>query len=332
MGPVGNSSAVVVIDVRSGATLDWFYCIAPRRIASRWLVYVEFYLDRSYVDFNHVVLAYDLHSDPIGNRIGDARAERIPAAPTEVPQRVGLPLFPSRNVQERSYENLAQDRLSSVRVLVHAGFAFDGQRLAFIACQGEVFPTSWNTLAVIDVSTGLHRPHVSTVPIPRHVLKEPGENPNFIKVDKIESVAPDVVRLFVPKTEYGIASFTVNLLTGAAAADDTEDKEQHLEIPPGLKYIRRPEAVAAATLVSTPEPPTVPGSDAVVVFEALIDENGKVQKLLLVSGPPELVSVAEQILRQRVYLPTFLDGTPVAVLTILTVKFPGKLTGQGLGP
>lgn len=59
----------------------------------------------------------------------------------------------------------------------------------------------------------------------------------------------------------------------------------------------------------------------VVRLKAIIDREGKVENLALLSGQPLLVPAAMNAVKQWVYKPTYLNGVPVEVLTEVDVKF-----------
>ncbi len=58
-----------------------------------------------------------------------------------------------------------------------------------------------------------------------------------------------------------------------------------------------------------------------VVLTAIIGEDGRVEMLHYVSGPPLLVQAALDAVRQWRYAPTLLNGRPVSVETTITVVF-----------
>ena len=58
-----------------------------------------------------------------------------------------------------------------------------------------------------------------------------------------------------------------------------------------------------------------------VRLQAIISRDGKVEDLKLLSGQPLLVSAAMDAVKQWVYKPTYLNGTPVEVLTEVDVNF-----------
>lgn len=63
--------------------------------------------------------------------------------------------------------------------------------------------------------------------------------------------------------------------------------------------------------------------EGTVIVEAIIDEQGNVTQVHLLSGPPLLVAGAMKAVAERKYAPTILDGQPVAIR--LTVKVDYKL-------
>ena len=58
-----------------------------------------------------------------------------------------------------------------------------------------------------------------------------------------------------------------------------------------------------------------------VVLYAIIDTDGSVESLTIISGDPTLVKAAEDAVRQWKYQPTLIDDKPVVVDTTITVKF-----------
>ena len=69
----------------------------------------------------------------------------------------------------------------------------------------------------------------------------------------------------------------------------------------------------------------------IVVLSAIIGEDGRVQMLRYVSGPPLLVQAAMDAVRQWRYAPTLLNGHPVSVETTITVVFTLGDSGGGPG-
>ena len=59
----------------------------------------------------------------------------------------------------------------------------------------------------------------------------------------------------------------------------------------------------------------------VVVLEAIINKEGTIDSLRVVSGHPLLTRSAVEAVQQWTYRPTLLNGEPVAVVTTITVNF-----------
>jgi protein TonB len=57
------------------------------------------------------------------------------------------------------------------------------------------------------------------------------------------------------------------------------------------------------------------------VLRAIIDKNGNVAEARVVSGHPLLINAAMDAVKQWVYQPFVFNGKPVAVDTVITVKF-----------
>jgi protein TonB len=56
-------------------------------------------------------------------------------------------------------------------------------------------------------------------------------------------------------------------------------------------------------------------------FNVIIGKDGTVQDIQAVSGEPLLVEAAIDVVRQWVYKPTWLNGNPVEVSTVVDVNF-----------
>ena len=100
--------------------------------------------------------------------------------------------------------------------------------------------------------------------------------------------------------------------------------EVPMKVPPEVqeqKLIHRTKVIypqrALATRIS-----------GVVKLSVLIDKNGEVHKVRLVSGHPLLVGAASEAVRKWRYRPTYIGGRPVEVLT--TVDVPFVLPDRGI--
>lgn len=97
-------------------------------------------------------------------------------------------------------------------------------------------------------------------------------------------------------------------------------------VPVMPQRVRISQGVTKGLLIHRVEPtyPTLARAARVqgdVVLSALIDVNGQITNLQLVSGHPMLVPAALQAVRQWRYKPYLLNGTPVEVETTITVIF-----------
>jgi periplasmic protein TonB len=70
-----------------------------------------------------------------------------------------------------------------------------------------------------------------------------------------------------------------------------------------------------------PEDAKAKGISGAVVLHAIIDQQGKVDKLSVISGPEVLRDVSLTAVRQWTYKPYMLNGRPQSVETTVTVNF-----------
>jgi protein TonB len=89
---------------------------------------------------------------------------------------------------------------------------------------------------------------------------------------------------------------------------------------------RRGGIVQAANLIYEVKPvyppiATVTRTQGVVVLEAVINKEGTIESLRVVSGHPLLTQAALDAVKQWKYRPTMLNGEPVDVITTVTVRF-----------
>ena len=97
-------------------------------------------------------------------------------------------------------------------------------------------------------------------------------------------------------------------------------------VPVVPQRVRISQGVTKGLLIHRVEPayPTLARAARVqgdVVLSAVIDVNGQITNLQLVSGHPMLVPAALEAVRQWRYKPYLLNGTPVEVETTITVIF-----------
>jgi hypothetical protein len=224
VGEAGRADEVVVFDLLARRKIDWFYCYYPQRLSDDWIAYVEFYPSMSVEVPTNVVLLYDLTKSPVDNRLTRAPAETIPAPATgPQPIQVGIPIYPQLNASGKSYANHVRDNSPPENVLAHTFVLLPPKRVIFVAAQGEGFPNPHNYLVVVDLSRGPANVSYRNVEIPKDQLDRPGENPQFVQVSRAEAVSADAVRLYVPRTDYGVDSIVVKIpVKPSDAAKTTE--------------------------------------------------------------------------------------------------------------
>jgi protein TonB len=96
--------------------------------------------------------------------------------------------------------------------------------------------------------------------------------------------------------------------------------------PKSNKLLRVGGQVQAPRLIRKVQPQYPPlakqtRTQGAVVIDCVVDKQGNVTQVKLVSGHPLLVEAALQAVRQWKYQPTLLNGEPVAVEMIVTVTF-----------
>ena len=78
--------------------------------------------------------------------------------------------------------------------------------------------------------------------------------------------------------------------------------------------------MAASTRREMPLPRSA-GIEGKVVLRAIIDKDGRIQSLEVLSGHPLFIEAAREAIGQWRYQPTLLSGVPVEVETQITVIF-----------
>ena len=119
-----------------------------------------------------------------------------------------------------------------------------------------------------------------------------------------------------------------SMLFGPSGADHAPMPPPPAEPPKAAHKgpVRIGGQVAEANLIRRVDP-TYPALakaarvSGVVEFTAVIDKQGRVEKLQLVRGHPLLVNAAREAILQWRYRPTTLNGEPVDVVTSITVNF-----------
>jgi len=91
-----------------------------------------------------------------------------------------------------------------------------------------------------------------------------------------------------------------------------------------VKKVTRAEALQAATSKVQPDYPPIARQlkvEGVVELEALVGENGKVEKVTIVSGNAMLTRAGAEALKQWKFTPFTEDAKPVKVLAPVTFAF-----------
>jgi TonB family protein len=115
--------------------------------------------------------------------------------------------------------------------------------------------------------------------------------------------------------------YSASTVTCSSSPDEPDAQDSAI-----VERIRVGGNVQAAALLKRVTP-TYPleaksrGIQGVVRFEAVINKEGKVESLVLLSGPLALYKSARDAVSQWEYRPTQLNGRPVQVLTWLEVNY-----------
>jgi protein TonB len=121
---------------------------------------------------------------------------------------------------------------------------------------------------------------------------------------------------------------------GARAQSSSQPSEKQAQdgatvlVPGGSKEkpVRVSSGVIAGLILHKvdpvyPEDAREAGISGAVVMAAMIDDQGKITKLTVVSGPEKLRDAALDAVNQWTYKPYLLNGKPVFVQTQITVNF-----------
>jgi protein TonB len=68
--------------------------------------------------------------------------------------------------------------------------------------------------------------------------------------------------------------------------------------------------------------------EGVVVLEATVTNEGTVEKVKVISGPPMLIQAAIDAVEEWRYEPTYVNGEPVAVVLTATINFQKAAAGR----
>jgi protein TonB len=154
-----------------------------------------------------------------------------------------------------------------------------------------------------------------------NVLTAPLRIPEKVRVFREEELPPEAPA----EAENGEGFAATNLLRGF---DNSSTAPATPPPPPAntMKRIQLGGNVQAAKILAQPQP-TYPALavqariEGNVVLHAIIDREGRVSELQVVSGHPLLVQAALDAVRRWRYQPTELNHEPVEVDTTITVSF-----------
>lgn len=211
MGEAGRAAAVVIFDLETREKTDWFYCYQPQRISESRIVYVEWYPAHAASTPKDVILLYDLTQSPAKNRLSTARPMPIPAPEKASPVTVGIPIFPEANFRHKSYRNSSDDADNTEYSVAHTFLQLNSKRIIFVGAKGKDYSSMSDYLVIVDFLDGVDDIALQRIEIPRNQLKSPGDNPQFIEINGIKAASGDSVRLYVPKSKYGVEDVVLSL-------------------------------------------------------------------------------------------------------------------------
>jgi TonB family protein len=141
--------------------------------------------------------------------------------------------------------------------------------------------------------------------------------------------------LTVSTTGNGSGAYTIRIATPESGSMVTNTPSAALPNPGPAGAAHIGGNVMAVNLINPVKPIYPPlakmaRQQGTVKFQATIDKEGKVEDLMLISGPPLLVQSAMDAVRQWVYRPTMLNGAPVEVVTTIDVNY--SLSDGGFTP
>lgn len=172
-------------------------------------------------------------------------------------------------------------------------------------------------IAKIDVSQSAGRARDMLVAQLAPYLDQPATAATLQEISSI--VRPFGLELAVTQTSEAGAAPRVEVRAATRS-------EIAAPIEPGVQRLRiggNAQSAKMKTKVAPVYPPLAKQSriQGTVRFEAVIAKEGNVRSLQLVSGHPLLVEAAQIAVQQWVYEPTWLNGSPVEVATMIDVNF-----------
>ncbi len=181
-----------------------------RLLGERWLVSVEWYPNHIYPpDYpNDVVLVRDLR---------EKRRSRAPEsngdALNQLVRNAGRPVFPSANVEHRTYTNVIEGNNPTIdKVYWKTFFLMQDDRLLFVASRGKDGEFAEQKLMAIPLNSRNGALGPATTTDLSQVYQETGvDKGSFLRVDHLEPAGPKRVRIVFATGAYATSSVTVPL-------------------------------------------------------------------------------------------------------------------------
>lgn len=162
-------------------------------------------------------------------------------------------------------------------------------------------------------------------PVSLRELPESMKSPTAAPIDAPSGVAPETgVELLAPETvDRDLRIGTVVGIEGGLSVEPVEPLPRLAAVEPPIRTGGRIVAPARLVHVSPVYPPLAIGArvEGVVIIEATIGRDGRVEDARVLRSVPLLDDAALDAVRQWRYTPTLLNGVPVRVLMTVTVQF-----------
>lgn len=169
--------------------------------------------------------------------------------------------------------------------------------------------------------------HIETDMLNTGQLRTPSRIPQKVQMIREEEAPPPMMATggVVGGVPGGIPGGQLGGVIGGIVASASNAAVPKF-IPVTPQRVRISQGVTRGLLIKRIEPTYPPLARAArvqgdVILSAIIDTNGEIKNLQLISGHPMLVPAALEAVRQWRYKPYLLNGQPVEVETVVTVIF-----------